>query len=61
MPNCREVHRLVSERMDRTLTLRERSGVGVHLMLCRGCTRFEEQMQMLRRAMRQVPPDDAAR
>ncbi len=51
-PTCREVHQLVSERMDRELTLVERGRVKVHLMVCTACTRFDEQMQLLRRAMR---------
>ncbi len=51
-PTCREVHRLVSERMDRSLTLIERMRVGTHLMACPACSRFDEQMQLLRRAMR---------
>jgi predicted anti-sigma-YlaC factor YlaD len=51
-PTCREVHQLVSERMDRVLTLIERARVSAHLLVCPGCTRFDEQMQLLRRAMR---------
>ncbi len=51
-PTCREVHQLVSERMDRQLTLVERMRVGGHLMVCTACTRFNEQMVLLRRAMR---------
>ena len=51
-PTCREVHRLVSERMDRPLSLTERVRVGAHLLVCRACSRFEDQMQLLRRAMR---------
>ncbi len=51
-PTCREVHQLVSERMDRKLTLMERMRVGSHLIVCAACTRFNEQMSLLRRAMR---------
>ncbi len=51
-PTCREVHQLVSERMDRALTLIERTRVRVHLMVCPACTRFDDQMRLLRRAMR---------
>ncbi len=58
LPTCREVHQLVSERMDRTLTYSERARVSTHLLICPGCTRFQEQMQMLRRAIREAPPDD---
>lgn len=51
-PTCREVHQLMSERMDRQLSLVERMRVGSHLMVCTACTRFKDQMSLLRRAMR---------
>ncbi|MBC7452528.1 MAG: zf-HC2 domain-containing protein [Massilia sp.] len=55
-PSCREVHRLVSEAMDRELSLLERSRMRLHLLVCGACTRFHGQMDLLRRAMRQGPP-----
>ncbi len=58
LPTCREVHRLVSEGMDRDLSLVERSRVRVHLVICKACTRFSDQMGMLRQAMRSPPPGD---
>ena len=57
-PTCREVHRLVSEGMDRELSLVERTRMKLHLMVCEACTRFNGQMDLLRRAMRQGPPED---
>lgn len=56
-PTCREVHRLVSEGMDRDLTMVERTRMRVHLMVCGACTRFNQQMETLRRAMRNFPLD----
>ena len=55
-PTCREVHRLVSESMDRELSMIERGRVGVHLLVCVACTRFNQQMDLLRRSFRQGPP-----
>ena len=55
-PTCREVHRLVSEGMDRELSLVERTRMRLHLMVCRACTRFNAQMGLLRRAMRSGSP-----
>jgi hypothetical protein len=55
-PTCREVHRLVSEAMDRDLSLVERSRMRLHLLVCTACTRFNGQMDLLRRAMRKGPP-----
>jgi hypothetical protein len=58
-PTCREVHRLVSEGMDRELSLVERVRMRLHLMVCDACTRFNGQMALLRRAMHSFPaPDD---
>jgi hypothetical protein len=57
-PTCREVHRLVSEGMDRELSLVERTRMRLHLIVCEACTRFNGQMDLLRRAMRQGPPGD---
>jgi hypothetical protein len=57
-PTCREVHRLVSEGMDRELSLVERTRMRLHLVVCGACTRFNGQMALLRRAMREMPPPE---
>lgn len=57
-PTCREVHRLVSEGLDRDLSMVERTRMRLHLMVCGACTRFNGQMSLLRRAMRTMPPPD---
>ena len=59
-PTCREVHRLVSEGMDRHLSLVERIRMRLHLMVCGACTRFNGQMALLRRAMHSFPLDGGA-
>lgn len=59
MPTCKEVHRLVSEAMDRDLSLTERLRVRMHMLICVACSRFERQMALLRSALRRFPgPDD---
>jgi len=59
-PTCKEVHRLVSEGLDRDLSIIERLRMRVHFMVCDVCTNFDRQMAFLRRAMRQliIPDDD---
>lgn len=57
-PTCKEVHRLVSEGMDRELSLVERTRMRLHLMVCLACTNFSGQMDLLRRAMRKLPLGD---
>ncbi len=54
-PTCREVHRLVSEGLDRNLSFVERTRMRLHLMVCDACTRFNGQMDLLRKAMRGFP------
>lgn len=50
MRSCREVSELVSKSLDVRLTLRERLGVRLHLMMCEHCSNFRKQMLFLRRA-----------
>ena len=50
-PTCSEVHKLISENMDRRLTMVEKLRMRLHLMVCGACTRFSVQMQVLRGAM----------
>jgi predicted anti-sigma-YlaC factor YlaD len=60
-PTCKEVHRLVSEGMDRDLSLVERVRVRLHLFICEACTNFTGQMNLIRNAMRRFTiPDDAS-
>lgn len=52
MFNCREISRLVSESMDRRLSWRRRIGVHFHLLMCRHCSRYRQQLQYLRNMLR---------
>jgi predicted anti-sigma-YlaC factor YlaD len=56
-PTCKEVHRLVSEQMDRDLTMVEKTRLRLHMMICDACTNFSGQMKVIRRAMHQFPLD----
>jgi len=61
-PNCREAVRLQSEAMDHSLTFTQRVGLRIHLLLCKWCRRYGNQIRFLRAASRQVPekPSDPA-
>lgn len=62
MATCKEVHRLVSEGLDRDLSVIERLRMRLHLKICRACSNFSGQMALLRRAMRNLTiPDDSSR
>lgn len=47
MLNCREVTRLCSEERERKLSIREELGLKMHLMMCKGCANFRQQMGFL--------------
>jgi predicted anti-sigma-YlaC factor YlaD len=57
-PTCKEVHRLVSEGLDRDLSLVERLRMRLHLLACDACTNFNGQMALLRQAMRKLTVSD---
>jgi predicted anti-sigma-YlaC factor YlaD len=52
MLNCQSVTRLVSEAQERRLSVSEKMGLKVHLMMCSGCRNFSQQIPFLRQAMR---------
>jgi hypothetical protein len=52
MPNCREISRIVSESFDRSLPLRRRMAMWMHLMMCGHCSRFRKELLAIRRAVR---------
>ena len=61
MLSCKDATRLCSDALERELSLRERLSLRMHLALCAGCTRFEEQLAVLRALSRRwaegrVPP-----
>jgi hypothetical protein len=45
---CKEASQLVSQACDRRLTLRERIGLRLHLLICDACARFARQIRFLR-------------
>lgn len=55
-PTCKEIHKLSSEGMDRELSVLERARMQMHLLVCSACRNFDDQMQLIRRAMRELSP-----
>lgn len=49
---CRAISQLVSESMDRELTLFESVRVRFHLLGCDGCTNFKKQAHFMRDAVK---------
>jgi len=54
MLSCKDVTQLISESMDRSLPLRKRIGVQVHLLICKFCARYERQLLQIREMVRQL-------
>lgn len=53
MLNCKESAELMSQGMDRSLTLRERWKLRLHLLACYGCRNARQQMEFIRQACRE--------
>ena len=54
MLNCKQVSELVSQSLDRRLSLGERLGIRMHLMVCAMCRRYRRQLLFLSRASRRL-------
>lgn len=50
LPNCREVTALVLRAEDSTLPWRDRLNVRLHMLICKACPRFAEQLSLMRKA-----------
>jgi hypothetical protein len=55
MPTCREVLRLQSSALERPLPPARRPGLWLHLLLCKWCRYYGQQIQFLRRAAHEHP------
>lgn len=53
MKSCREVSELVSQSIDRRLSLIEWMQLRMHLLLCDACSRFKRQAEFLHAAARE--------
>jgi hypothetical protein len=63
-PPCRNVTRLASESMDRTLQLSTRIQLQLHYWICQACAQYRRQLVTLRQAARRSasethPQEDA--
>jgi len=50
MHSCREITALVSQGLDKKLSVSERLAIGLHVMMCSGCRNFQSQSQFIRKA-----------
>lgn len=52
MLNCKNASQLASRAMDEKLPFWENAGLKMHLLLCRSCSKFTQQLMFLREASR---------
>jgi hypothetical protein len=53
LPACKEVTKLASEAMERSLSLRRRIALKLHLLTCSLCMRYVQQLQTMREVAHQ--------
>lgn len=51
LPTCKQTVALISQSLERPLTLRERVTTKLHLWVCIWCVRYLEQLQLMRDTM----------
>ena len=54
-PNCKEAIRLQSDALERPLSLSQRVGLRLHLLLCKWCLRYGRQIRFIRQAAHEHP------
>jgi hypothetical protein len=54
MLDCKQTSQLISQSLDRSLTLRERFALHLHLFVCKYCKQFSQHLQTLRVALKQL-------
>lgn len=52
MLNCKEASQLISQSLDRPLSLAERWQLKIHLWMCDACRRFKQQLNQLRQHLK---------
>jgi hypothetical protein len=52
---CRDVTELYSLSMDKDLSVGQRLSLWAHFSICTFCTRYKQQLQFIRRALRRHP------
>lgn len=54
MLTCKQASQLISQSLDRPLSLADRIKLRFHLFICDACTRFNQQLKQLRTAMQKL-------
>ncbi len=54
MMDCRKASQLISQSLDQKLSMRVRFTLQFHLLLCKYCSRFSQQLNVLNVAIRNI-------
>ncbi|MCF6324390.1 MAG: zf-HC2 domain-containing protein [Gammaproteobacteria bacterium] len=54
MLSCKEIGELLSQGIDRKLSLREKWGLKFHLFICKTCSCYDKQLQFIARSARRL-------
>lgn len=54
MLNCKQASQLISQGLDKKLSLREHFGLKMHLFICKYCKRFSQQLHKLHVAISSI-------
>lgn len=57
MLTCKDATELMSQKMDGKLPLATRVSLGFHLLICKGCRNFNDQLHFIRKAVKRVAGD----
>ena len=52
MLSCKKASQIISQSLDRPLTMREHFALKLHLLICKYCKRFSQQVQTLHVAIK---------
>ncbi len=58
LPNCDQTTRLMSDAMDRSLSLKQRILMGLHLHVCDWCKQYRNQIALLRQVFRRSATEE---
>ena len=59
IPCCKKAGQLLSDAQERQLSLPKRIGLKIHLLMCRMCQQFEENLRLLRHSMGNILEEDS--
>lgn len=54
MISCKHASQLISKSLDQRLSFFERLSLRLHLLICKVCTRFRQQLYILQSAMKEL-------